>query len=84
MNQEKKEEKQMSKTKQFEKISQCQNHLALGLQKDKKTDDSKVIIVSHFETEDDLALMLIKLFTQEPQMMETFKKAYNFVYHLNK
>ena len=74
----------MYKTKQFEKISQCKNHLALGLQKDKKTDDSKVIIASHFETDDDLALMLIKLFSQEPQMMETFKKAYNFVYLLNK
>lgn len=74
----------MSKTEKFEKISQCQNHLALGLQKDKKTDDSKVIIASHFETEDDLALMLIKLFSQEPKMMETFRKAYHFVHHLNK
>lgn len=73
----------MSKTEQFEKISQCQNHLALGLQKDEKTDDSKVIIASHFEIEDDLALMLIKLFSQEPKMMETFRKAYNFVHHLN-
>ena len=73
----------MSKTEQFEKISQCQNHLALGLQKDEKTDDSKVIIASHFETEDNLALMLIK-FSQEPKMMETFKKAYHFVHHLNK
>ena len=74
----------MPKTKQFEKISQCQNHLALGLQKDEKNDDRKVIIASHFETEDDLALMLIKLFSQEPKMMETFKKAYHFVHHLNK
>ena len=74
----------MSKTEQFEKISQCQNHLALGLQKDEKTDDSKVIIASHFETEHDLAIMLIKLFSQEPQMMNTFKKAYDFVYLLNK
>lgn len=74
----------MSKTEQFKKISQCQNHLALGLQKDEKTDDSKVIITSHFETEDDLALMVIKLFSQEPKMMETFKKAYHFVHHLNK
>ena len=73
----------MSKIEQFEQIAQCQNHLALGLQKDEQTDDSKVIIASHFETEDDLALMLIKLFTQEPQMMETFRKAYNFVYHIN-
>lgn len=62
----------MSKTEQFKQIAQCENHLALGLQKD----DSKVIIASHFETEDDLAVMLIKLFSQEPQMMETFKKAY--------
>ncbi len=74
----------MSKTEQFEKISQCQNHLALGLKKDEKNDDSKVIITSHFETEDDLALMLIKLFSQEPKMMETFRKAYHFVHHLNK
>lgn len=73
----------MSKTEQFEQIAQCQNHLALGLQKDEQTDDSKVIIASHFETEDDLAVMLIKLFSQEPQMMETFKKAYNVVYHIN-
>lgn len=51
----------MSKTEQFKQISQCENHLALGLQKDEQTDDSKVIIASHFETEDDLALMLIKL-----------------------
>ena len=74
----------MSKKEQFEKIFQCQNHLALGLQKDEKTDDSKVIIASHFETEHDLAVMLIKLFSQEPQMMHTFKKAYDFVYLLNK
>ena len=84
MNQEKKEEKQMSKTEQFEKIARCENHLALGLQKDEKTDDSKVIIASNFETEDDLALMLIKLFSQEPQMMAAFKKAYDFIYRLNK
>lgn len=74
----------MSKTEQFEKIAQCQNHLALGLQRDEKLDDSKILIGSHFETEDDLALMLIKLFSQEPQMMETFKKAYDFVVLLNK
>lgn len=74
----------MSKKEQFEKIFQCQNHLALGLQKDEKTDDSKVIIASNFETEDDLALMLIKLFSQEPQMMTAFRKAYDFVYLLNK
>ena len=73
----------MSKTEQFEKISQCKNHLALGLQRNEKLDDSKVIIASHFETEDDLAIMLIKLFSQEPQMMNTFKKAYHFVHHLN-
>ena len=73
----------MSKTEQFEKISQCKNHLGLGLQRNEKLDDSKVIIASHIETEADLALMLIKLFTQEPQMMETFRKAYNFVHHLN-
>lgn len=73
----------MSTNEKFEQISQCQNHLALGLQKIDETDDSKVIIASHFETEDDLALMLIKLFTQEPQMLETFRKAYNFVYHIN-
>ena len=74
----------MSKKEQFEKISQCQNHLALGLQKFEQTDDSKVIIASHFEKEDDLAIMLIKLFSQEPKMMETFRKAYHFVHHLNK
>ena len=74
----------MSKTEQFEKIAQCQNHLALGLQKDKKNDDNKLIIASNFETEDDLALMLIKLFSQEPKMIETFRKAYHFVHHLNK
>ena len=74
----------MFKREQFEKIAQCQNHLALGLQKYEKTDDSKVIIASHFETEHDLAIMLIKLFSQEPQMMHTFKKAYDFVHHLNK
>lgn len=68
----------MSKSEQFKQIAQCENHLALGLQK-----DDSVIIASHFETEDDLAVMLIKLFSQEPQMMETFKKAYNFVYHIN-
>lgn len=73
----------MSTNEKFEQISQCQNHLALGLKKDEQTDNSKVIIASHFETEDDLALMFIKLFTQEPQMMETFKKAYNFIYHIN-
>ena len=73
----------MSTNEKFEQIAQCQNHLALGLQKNEQTDDSKVIIASHFETEDDLALMLIKLFTEEPQMMETFRKAYNFVYHIN-
>lgn len=77
-------QKKMSKKEQFEKISQCQNHLALGLQKDVQIDDSKVIIASHFETEDDLTLMLIKLFTQEPQMMAAFKKAYHFVHNLNK
>ena len=74
----------MSKKEQFEKISQCQNHLTLGLQKFEQTDDSKVIIASHFETEDDLALMLIKLFSKEPQMMAAFKKAYDFIYRLNK
>lgn len=74
----------MSKTEKLEQIAQCQNHLALGLQKDQQTDDSKVIIASHFETEDDLALMLIKLFSQEPKMMETFRKAYHFVHQLNK
>lgn len=73
----------MSTNEKFEQIAQCQNHLALGLQKDEQTDNSKVIIASHFETEDDLSVMLIKLFSQEPQMIETFKKAYNFVYHLN-
>lgn len=74
----------MSKTEKFEQISQCQNHLALGLQKDEESDVGKVIIASHFEAEDDLALMLIKLFSQEPKMMETFRKAYHFVHQLNK
>lgn len=64
----------MLTNKKFEQISQCQNHLALGLQKDEQTDDSKVIIASNFETELDLKIMLIKLFSQEPQMMETFRK----------
>ena len=73
----------MSKKEQFKKIAQCQNHLGLGLQKFEETDDSKVIIASHFETEQDFEIMLIKLFSQKPQMMKTFKKAYDFVYLLN-
>ena len=55
----------------------------MGLQKDEKLDDSKILIASHFETEDDLVLMLIELFSQEPKMMKTFRKAYHFVHYLN-
>lgn len=73
----------MLTNEKFEQISQCQNHLALGLQKDEQTDDSKVIIASNFETELDLKIMLIKLFSQEPQMMETFRKVYNFMDFVN-
>lgn len=73
----------MLTNEKFEKISQCQNHLALGLQKDEQIDDSKVIIASNFETELDLKIMLIKLFSQEPQMMETFRKVYNFMDFVN-
>jgi len=73
----------MLTNEKFEQISQCQNHLALGLQKDEQTDDSKVIIASNFETELDLKIMLIKLFSQEPQMMKTFRKVYNFMDFVN-
>lgn len=73
----------MLTNEKFEQISQCQNHLALGLQKDEQTDDSKVIIASNFETELDLKIMLIKLFSQELQMMETFRKVYNFMDFVN-
>ena len=73
----------MLTNEKFEKFSQCQNHLALGLQKDEQIDDSKVIIASNFETELDLKIMLIKLFSQEPQMMETFRKVYNFMDFVN-
>lgn len=73
----------MLTNEKFEQISQCQNHLALSLQKDEQIDDCKVIIASNFETELDLKIMLIKLFSQEPQMMETFRKVYNFMDFVN-